>query len=371
MSSLSKHNRRQVVGAARHWFFVSRRTASIVSAAIGWQATFVYTPAPNAGTRKRIQAPTPLITSLPIVDSEPRSSRPRLPNWLRVNLPTGGPLAVLNATHHAVTDHGLHTVCEEARCPNLNDCWSRGTATFMVAGKECTRGCRFCSVETKRAPEPPDPAEPQQLAEAVERMELTHVVVTVVNRDDLPDGGAAHYKQCVVAVRERLPHVTIELLSSDLGGNSAALAFLLDGIPLAVFAHNVECVPRLDRIVRDPRASFERSLCVLRQAKKLRPDLLTKSSIMVGLGETNIEVSQAMSSLREAHVDMLTLGQYLAPGRPSERFLPVDRFVPPAQFDAWAQEARRIGFRAVAAGPLVRSSFRAGMLLERARMNYS
>jgi lipoic acid synthetase len=284
-----------------------------------------------------------------------------------VNLPAGQPLAILNSTQHAVADHGLHTVCEEARCPNLNDCWSRGTATFMVAGKECTRGCRFCSVETRRKPEPPDPNEPHELAAAVERMGLAHVVITVVNRDDLPDGGANHYKRCVQGVHDRLPDVTIELLCSDLAGNDTALENLLENIPLAVFAHNVECVPRLDREVRDPRASFTQSLQVLRRAKELRPDLWTKSSLMVGLGESNDEVTAAMRLLRGAAVDMLTLGQYLAPGRPGERFLPVDRFVAPEQFTAWAEEARGLGFRAVAAGPLVRSSYRAGLLLEQAR----
>lgn len=284
-----------------------------------------------------------------------------------MNLPVGMQLTVLNSTHHAVADHGLHTVCEEARCPNLNDCWSRGTATFMVAGKECTRGCRFCSVETLRNPEPPDPNEPAELAAAVERMGLDHVVITVVNRDDMPDGGAAHYKQCVETVHERLPPVTIELLSSDLAGDEQTLRFLLDGIPLAVFAHNVECVPRLDRLVRDPRASFEQSLGVLWRAKVLRPDLYTKSSMMIGLGETDAEVTDAMRQLRGAGVDMLTLGQYLAPGRPGERFLPVDRFVPPAQFAAWADEAKALGFRAVASGPLVRSSYRAGLLLSEAK----
>jgi lipoyl synthase len=290
-----------------------------------------------------------------------------LPEWLRVNLPVGPKLTVLGATHDAVASHGLHTVCEEARCPNLNDCWSRGTATFMVAGKECTRGCRFCSVDTLRNPEPPDPQEPAALAAAVERMGLAHVVITVVNRDDLPDGGADHYKRCVQAVHERLPHVTIELLSSDLAGDEAALAHLLRNVPLAVFAHNVECVPRLDHLVRDPRASFKQSLSVLRRAKSLRPDLMTKSSIMIGLGETDAEVSEAMQQLRDANVDLLTLGQYIAPGRPGERFLPVDRFVPPAQFSSWADEARAMGFRAVASGPLVRSSYRAGSLLEEAR----
>jgi lipoic acid synthetase len=192
-------------------------------------------------------------------------------------------------------------------------------------------------------------------------------VITVVNRDDLADGGASHYKRCVEAVHNRLPHVTIELLSSDLGGNEGSLQYLLDGIPLAVFAHNVECVPRLDHLVRDPRASFAQSLNILRRAKNLRPDLWTKSSIMIGLGETNEEVTDAMYQLRGANVDMLTLGQYLAPGRPGERYLPVDRFVPPEQFNAWADEARTLGFRAVAAGPLVRSSYRAGLLLTEAR----
>jgi lipoic acid synthetase len=304
---------------------------------------------------------------LPTVEVPAARTRPRLPEWLRVNLPSGSPLAIFNATQTTLAENELHTVCEEARCPNIHDCWARGTATFMIAGKSCTRGCRFCSVETLKAPEPPDVDEPEHLADAVERMHLEHVVITVVNRDDLADGGAAHYKQCVEAVHRRLPKISIELLSSDLAGCEASLAQLLEGIPLAVFAHNVECVARLDRTVRDPRASFEQSVAVLRNAKRLRPDVYTKSSIMVGLGETDAEVSEAMQQLRAADVDLLTLGQYLAPGKPGERFLPVDRFVTPAQFDTWAEEARAKGFRGVASGPLVRSSFRAGELLEDAR----
>jgi lipoic acid synthetase len=286
---------------------------------------------------------------------------------LRVNVPSGLPLAVFNATQEAVAANSLHTVCEEARCPNIHDCWARGTATFMIAGKECTRGCRFCSVETVRNPEAPDPLEPEHLAAAVKRLALTHVVITVVNRDDLADGGASHYRCCVEAVHERLPHVTIELLSSDLQGNEQALRALLEDAPLAVFAHNVECVARLDRVVRDPRASFAQSLAVLCAAKRLRADVLTKSSLMVGLGESNEEVSDAMRELRAADVDLLTIGQYLAPGRPGDRFLPVARYVTPDQFDAWTFEARDLGFRAVAAGPLVRSSFRAGQLLQQAK----
>ncbi len=304
---------------------------------------------------------------LPTIDLPAERTRPRLPEWLRVNLPSGSPLTIFNATQNTLAENELHTVCEEARCPNIHDCWARGTATFMIAGKSCTRGCRFCSVETLKSPEPPDDAEPEHLADAVERMHLEHVVITVVNRDDLADGGAGHYRRCVEAVHRRLPKITIELLSSDLAGSEPALKQLLDGTPLAVFAHNVECVERLDQTVRDPRASFAQSLAVLRTAKRLRPDVYTKSSLMVGVGETDVEVSAAMRELRSADVDLLTLGQYLAPGKPGERFLPVDRYVTPAQFDAWADEAREIGFRAVASGPLVRSSFRAGQLLEQAK----
>jgi len=289
-----------------------------------------------------------------------------LPEWLRVNLPAGKAQTTFNGTSGVVQDKGLHTVCEEAHCPNIHDCWARGTATFMIAGKECTRGCRFCSVETLKQPPPLEDEEPARLADAIERMGLEHVVITVVNRDDLADGGAEHYKQCVEAVHRRRPNTTIELLSSDLDGNWQSLEHLLAGIPLQVFAHNVECVPRLDEQVRDPRASFGQSVEVLRRAKELRPDLWTKSSIMVGVGEADDEVTEAMSLLREVGVEILTLGQYLAPGRPGTRYLPVNRYVTPEQFEIWAVKARKMGFRAVASGPLVRSSYRAGQLLEEA-----
>lgn len=294
---------------------------------------------------------------LPVVDAP--SARHRLPEWLRVNLPAGRAQQTFNLTQGAVADNGLHTVCEEARCPNIHDCWARGTATFMVAGESCTRGCRFCSVETLRAPAAPDPHEPEGLADAVERLGLSYVVVTVVNRDDLTDGGASHYRACVEAVHRRLPEVGIELLSSDLGGDATALQALLVGIPLRVFAHNVECVPRLDREVRDPRASFAQSLAVLQQAKQLRPELPTKSSLMVGLGETDEELLEALRALHGVGVDLLTLGQYIAPGRAGTRFLPVARYVPPQQFAEWEAAALAMGFKGVAAGPLVRSSYRA------------
>jgi lipoyl synthase len=293
--------------------------------------------------------------------------RKRLPEWLRVNLPAGRAQQVFNVTQHAVVGNHLHTVCEEARCPNIHDCWARGTATFMVAGQSCTRGCRFCSVETLKAPPEPDADEPQRLTDAVERLGLEYVVITVVNRDDLADGGASHYRRCVDAVHERLPNTGIELLCSDLAGNWEALEALLVGIPLAVFAHNVECVPRLDHVVRDPRASFAQSLEVLLRARAIRPDIPTKSSLMVGVGETDDEVLDAMQRLRDAGVELLTIGQYLAPGRPGTRFLPVDRYVEPHKFLEWEADAKAMGFKGVAAGPLVRSSYLAETLLEEAR----
>jgi lipoic acid synthetase len=306
---------------------------------------------------------SPAANSLPVVDAPRR----RLPEWLRVNLPAGRAQEVFNITQGAVAGNQLHTVCEEARCPNIHDCWARGTATFMVAGQSCTRGCRFCSVETLKAPPLPDFDEPERLADAVERLKLDYVVITVVNRDDMADGGAGHYRRCVEAVHRRLPATGIELLSSDLAGNWDALASLVDGIPLSVFAHNVECVPRMDKIVRDPRASFAQSLEVLSRARQLRPDIPTKSSLMVGVGETDDEVVDAMRQLHAAGVELLTLGQYLAPGRPGTRFLPVDRYVEPRQFLQYEMQAREMGFKGVASGPLVRSSYRAETLLEEAR----
>jgi lipoic acid synthetase len=291
-------------------------------------------------------------------------ARTRLPEWFRVELPTGAALERYRATTGAVAGNALHTVCEEAHCPNLHECWGRGTATFMVAGRECTRGCRFCAVETMRAPAAPDPAEPQQLADAVAAMGLSYAVITVVNRDDLPDDGATHYRACLDAVHARLPDVGLELLCSDLAGNEAALAALLNGAPLQVFAHNVETVERLTPEVRDPRASFAQSLRILEAAKELRPDLPTKSSIMLGLGETGVELRTAFRALRDVGVELLTLGQYLAPG---PGYHPVREFVKPGRFDALARTARGMGFSAIASGPLVRSSYRAESLLSAAQ----
>jgi lipoic acid synthetase len=298
-----------------------------------------------------------------VIQSGPRKRGP-LPPWFRVRLPAGERLQAFQGTDAAVHANRLHTVCEEAHCPNIHECWGRGTATFMIAGQTCTRSCHFCSVEHRRVPPPLDGNEPLNLAEAIARMGLTYAVITVVNRDDLPDGGAAHYRACLDAVHARLPAVGLELLCSDLDGNEDALAALLDGAPLKVFAHNVETVERLTPNVRDRKASFRKSLRMLAASKRLQPALATKSSIMVGLGESAADMTAAMSALREAGVDLLTLGQYLAP---SPAHYPVMSYPPPEQFDAWKQEALALGFRAVASGPLVRSSFRAETLFRDAQ----
>ena len=295
---------------------------------------------------------------------KPRPERKRLPSWFRTTLPSGSQLDVFNSTRDAVSGHTLNTVCQEAKCPNIHECWSAGDATFMVAGQECTRSCRFCAVGTIKRPPPLDRDEPENLATAIELMNLNHAVITVVNRDDLEDSGASHYRLCLEAVAARCPDVTLELLSSDLAGDFEDLATLLNGLKLDVFAHNVECVPRLDKLVRDHRASFDQSLSILREAKRLRPDILIKSSLMVGLGETDQEVSEALQLLRSSGVDFVTIGQYLAP---STRHHPIDRFPEPEKFAMWEEEIESLGFLGSACGPMVRSSYRAGDLLDKAR----
>ena len=291
------------------------------------------------------------------------NTRPRLPDWFRTRLPSGELQKKFKETKDTVTDNMLHTVCQEARCPNIHECWAAKDATFMVAGQECTRGCRFCAVGSIKTPPPLDENEPENLADAIATMGLNHAVITVVNRDDLPDSGTGHYRKCLEAVRERTPEVTLELLCSDLAGDHQDLADLLNGLELEVFAHNVECVPRLDSKVRDHRATFEQSIGILKEAKRLRPDILTKSSIMVGLGETDEEITEALQMLRDAKVDLVTIGQYLAP---SPKHLAVDRFPEPSRYDEWSLQIEDMGFLGWACGPLVRSSYRAGELLARA-----
>ncbi|MDP6906148.1 MAG: lipoyl synthase [Candidatus Thalassarchaeaceae archaeon] len=288
-----------------------------------------------------------------------RANRKRLPNWFRTSLPTGQGQVAFNEIQGNVTMHELNTVCQEARCPNIHDCWGRGTATFMVAGEQCTRGCKFCAVGTIKTPPSLDPKEPENLAEAVDLMGVSHAVITCVNRDELPDGGASHYRACLEAVHQRCPEVGLEFLCSDLDGNIDALEILLEDLEIRVFAHNVECVPRLDSRVRDRRASFKQSLQILSEAKRLRPDIMIKSSLMVGVGETDEEVEGVMEILHQIGVDILTIGQYLSP---SPSHLPVDRFPSPESFAKWDLFARDLGFKGVACGPLVRSSYRAGLL---------
>jgi len=258
----------------------------------------------------------------------------------------------------------LATVCEEARCPNIGECWGEGTATFMLMGEICTRGCRFCAVNTKRNPPPLDIEEPTKIAEAVAEMGLRYVVLTSVNRDELDDGGAIHLSQCIDAIKARSPLVLVEMLSPDFEGKHTSVEALV-WTDLAVFAHNVETVERLTPEVRDPRASYEQTLDVLSYAKQLRPKLLTKSSIMVGLSETEEEVVQTLADLKSAGVDIVTIGQYL---RPTMKHLPVHEFVTPEKFDRYADHARKLGFDFVASGPLVRSSYKAGELYVEGRL---
>lgn len=253
---------------------------------------------------------------------------------------------------------GLGTVCREARCPNLPECWSAGAATLMLLGTDCTRRCGFCAVRTRWPHGEVDPTEPRRVAEAVRRSRLRYVVLTQVCRDDLPDGGATHLARTVEEIRESSPGTLVELLVGDLGGETSAWATVERARP-DVLAHNLETTRRLSPKVRDRRATYTTSLRLLRTARARAPGLVTKSSIMLGLGETDTELLEAMEDLREAGVDLLTLGQYLRPG---PGHVALERFVPPEEFDRWAHAAHRLGFTGVAAGPLVRSSYRAEAL---------
>jgi lipoic acid synthetase len=275
------------------------------------------------------------------------------PPWLKVRVRTS---PELERVQQIVREEKLHTVCSSASCPNLSECWSRGTATFMIGGNDCTRRCGFCDVATGR-PEALDPFEPARVAKAVEQLGLRFAVVTCVARDDLADGGASQMAATVRAIRRRMPGTGVEVLISDYQGDEAALRAVLDANP-DVLNHNLETVARLQRRVR-PAASYERSLGVLRRAGELRPDIPTKSGLILGMGERDDEIRQALADLRAAGVSLLTMGQYL---RPSADHLPVDRYLSPAEFDAFAAHARALGFREVAAGPLVRSSYHAEQL---------
>lgn len=288
----------------------------------------------------------------------PQSAPGRKPPWLKVRMPGG---AGYVRVKRIVDDNGLHTVCQSASCPNIGECWSAGVATVMILGGVCTRDCRFCDVPTGQ-PAQADEAEPDRVAEAAAVMNLRHLVITSVNRDDLPDGGAAIWAATVRAVRRRCPQTAIEVLPGDFGGDRAALGKLLEARP-DVFGHNVETVPSLYPAAR-PEADYRRSLSVLRASSGA--GLVTKSGLMLGLGETMAEVETVLADLREAGVSIVAIGQYL---RPSKHHLPVARYVEPAEFDALAGRARAMGFAAVAAGPLVRSSYHAEQAAAEASRN--
>lgn len=281
--------------------------------------------------------------------------RPRLPEWLRVRLPS---VDTFRRTRDLLGELNLHTVCESAKCPNHWECWSQGTATFMIAGDRCTRACGFCAVITAK-PLPLDPQEPVRVAEATHRLGLKHVVITAVARDDLPDGGAGHFRRTIEAVRQSNPGIIIEVLVPDFNDRDPAIDAVLMADP-HIFNHNLETVRRLTPAVRS-RATYERSLRVLEKAKaRQRNSLYTKSGLMLGLGETEAELCQALDDLRQVGCDLLTLGQYL---QPTWNHLPVVEFIPPAKFEAYGNYARGLGFVQVASGPLVRSSYHAADLV--------
>ncbi|KAL3684387.1 hypothetical protein R1sor_002409 [Riccia sorocarpa] len=286
------------------------------------------------------------------------------PAWLRQRAPQGDRYEELKGSLSTLK---LNTVCEEAQCPNIGECWNGGggaggegdgigTATIMLLGDTCTRGCRFCAVATSRTPAPPDPMEPENTAKAIASWGVGYVVLTSVDRDDMPDGGSDHFARTVKTLKALKPEILVECLVSDFRGDLSAVTHVANS-GLDVFAHNIETVKRLQRIVRDPRAGYEQSMGVLKHAKEAKEGMVTKSSIMLGLGETDDEVKQTMQDLRAVGVDIVTLGQYL---QPTPLHLTVKEYVTPEKFDYWKEYGESIGFRYVASGPLVRSSYRAG-----------
>ena len=282
----------------------------------------------------------------------------RKPGWLRAQMPAG---AGFESVRRTVRDHRLATVCEEAKCPNIGECWNAGTATLMLMGAVCTRACRFCAVDTGNPRGWLDTEEPGNAARTVALMGLRYVVLTSVNRDDLEDGGAAHFAACVRAIKAASPSTAVEALTPDFGGVLADVETVVDS-GLEVFAQNVETVRRLTHPVRDPRAGYEQTLAVLAHAKRHRPEVLTKTSLMLGLGETDAEIEETLVELRAVGCDVLTLGQYL---RPTVNHLPVQRYVSPAEFEAYRGRALELGFLECVAGPMVRSSYRAERALEK------
>ena len=276
----------------------------------------------------------------------------RKPDWLRLNHSFTPKFKEVKSI---VKENHLNTVCEEAMCPNINECWSHGTATFMLLGDVCTRACKFCAVDTGNPRGRLDKKEPYKVAQSIKKMSLKYAVLTSVNRDDLADGGAKHYSNTIEAIKDACPKVMVEALTPDFEGKNKSISILLSS-SLDVFAQNVETVERLTVRVRDPRAGYQQTLNVLEKAKKLNPEVLTKTSLMLGLGETTKEIQSTMVDAYSVGVEILTLGQYL---RPTLNHLPVERYIPPEEFLHYKNMAKEIGFKEVASGPMVRSSYRA------------
>ena len=276
----------------------------------------------------------------------------RKPDWLRLNHSFTPKFKEVKSI---VKENHLNTVCEEAMCPNINECWSHGTATFMLLGDVCTRACKFCAVDTGNPRGRLDKKEPFKVAQSIKKMSLKYAVLTSVNRDDLADGGAKHYSNTIEAIKDACPKVMVEALTPDFEGKNKSISILLSS-SLDVFAQNVETVERLTVRVRDPRAGYQQTLNVLEKAKKLSPEVLTKTSLMLGLGETTKEIQSTMVDAYSVGVEILTLGQYL---RPTLNHLPVERYIPPEEFLHYKNKAKEIGFKEVASGPMVRSSYRA------------
>ena len=297
-----------------------------------------------------IDPPASVPPFAPSPDHEPLPFRHRRPEWLKVRAPWGDTFQHIQGLMRTAN---LHTVCEEARCPNIGECWGAGTATFLIMGDTCTRSCGFCAIKTGR-PDVLDVLEPERVARTIQQMDLTHAVITSVNRDELPDGGAAIFARSIRRSRALSPACSIEVLIPDFRGDHSALAGVMDARP-EILNHNLETVPRLYRTVR-PQALYHRSLDILRWAKELDPSVLTKTGIMVGLGETSDEIDALMRDLAAIHVDILTVGQYL---RPTESHLPIDRYYYPDEFDAIRERGMAFGLRWVESGALVRSSYRA------------
>ena len=278
------------------------------------------------------------------------------PDWLRVKAPQWERVGNVK---EILRDLALNTVCEEASCPNIGECFNAGTATFLIMGPACTRACPYCDIDFEKKPQALDPTEPTRLAEAVRRMQLNHVVITSVNRDDLPDGGASQFVHCINAIHEVSPQTTIEVLIPDLCGNWQALEIILQAKP-EVINHNTETIARLYRRVR-PQGNYERTMELLQRSRQISPSTYTKSGIMVGLGETDAEIRQVMEDLRRVDCDILTIGQYL---QPSQKHLQVSDFITPAQFAAWQTFGEELGFLQVVSSPLTRSSYHAEQVRE-------